>query len=372
MTIQIVREEPPGFGGVERTAAQLATAWGTEIYYFRRTTVATGFSLDSEDRLRKHKLGYIRISRLFIPLPGKKLVNLFLSKEHIHAHLPSAEILFLICLVKLISPRRLITVHWHAILECRPIHQNLGIWVYQKLALFAVNFVADYIVTTSLALKTAVQKRIRRTKHDNVLFLHCAISEELEKQLLSLKRPISNKSHLNILYIGRKTGYKSLEMLIQCAEALENSTLHVIGIKPEDIPLSSDTAALLNLKPYGLVSEDQKIEILSTADILVLPSISSNEAFGIVQLEAMASGIPSIAFTIQDSAVGWICQIQDKKYSPSIETLVGALKELNSDRKLLLTLSDASKRRYLELFAYQIWHTKAIEMHHRINLYRNC
>jgi glycosyltransferase involved in cell wall biosynthesis len=45
----------------------------------------------------------------------------------------------------------------------------------------------------------------------------------------------------------------------------------------------------------GRLSEDDLIYEYQTADLLILPSINSHEAFGLVIIEAMACGLPVIA-----------------------------------------------------------------------------
>lgn len=65
----------------------------------------------------------------------------------------------------------------------------------------------------------------------------------------------------------------------------------------------------------GRLSEDNLINEYQTADLLVLPSINSHEAFGLVIIEAMACGLPVIASDLpgvrsvfQNGKEGLLCQ----------------------------------------------------------------
>ena len=55
----------------------------------------------------------------------------------------------------------------------------------------------------------------------------------------------------------------------------------------------------------GELTDDDVKAWMHAADMLVLPSITSAEAFGMVQLEAMASGIPVISTSVA-SGVPWV------------------------------------------------------------------
>jgi glycosyltransferase involved in cell wall biosynthesis len=58
-------------------------------------------------------------------------------------------------------------------------------------------------------------------------------------------------------------------------------------------PLLADTAS--GVMATGLVPPDKVSELFSIADVLVLPSINSTESFGLVQVEGMLCGVPSVA-----------------------------------------------------------------------------
>ena len=88
MVEQFLREWPPGFGGVERVAHELATAWGGTVY----SLDAQGQSLAGHDPLH---VGYSRLrvsstkslGRMLLPLPTLVLWQLLRSSTPLHGHL---------------------------------------------------------------------------------------------------------------------------------------------------------------------------------------------------------------------------------------------------------------------------------------------
>ncbi|MCX6796158.1 MAG: glycosyltransferase, partial [Candidatus Falkowbacteria bacterium] len=48
----------------------------------------------------------------------------------------------------------------------------------------------------------------------------------------------------------------------------------------------------------GAVTDEKLSSFYQNADLLVLPSLNAHEAFGLVLVEAMASGIPVVASTL--------------------------------------------------------------------------
>ena len=62
-----------------------------------------------------------------------------------------------------------------------------------------------------------------------------------------------------------------------------------------------------NVKLYENISEEIKAKLISDASVLLMTSTSRNEAFGIVLIEALRSGIPIISPNL-DSGVSWVNQ----------------------------------------------------------------
>ena len=87
----------------------------------------------------------------------------------------------------------------------------------------------------------------------------------------------------------------------------------------------------------------------------MLPSDRSNEAFGIVQLEAMAAGRIALAFDQPRSGMGWVGQLAGLPWSQSPDGLAEVLQRLANDPLLRHQLSLQSRERYLTLFSRSVW-----------------
>ncbi len=126
-----------------------------------------------------------------------------------------------------------------------------------------------------------------------------------------------------VLFIGRMTLYKGIEYLIKAMQAV-NAKLLVIGNGERFDALKmmivshhlEDRVALMSE-----VSADDLRAYLRACTVFCLPSISRNEAFGIVQLEAMASSRPvvssrldtGITYTNQDGITGLVVPPRDSR-----------------------------------------------------------
>lgn len=100
-----------------------------------------------------------------------------------------------------------------------------------------------------------------------------------------------------ILSVGALTWYKHHERVIQAVAKLESGSLVIIGSGPEKEKLQALGVKVLG-KSHFLLLENIEYQDLPkyyrSANLFTLPSWE-REAFGIVYIEAMASGLPVIA-----------------------------------------------------------------------------
>jgi glycosyltransferase involved in cell wall biosynthesis len=97
-----------------------------------------------------------------------------------------------------------------------------------------------------------------------------------------------------LLSIGRMVGYKGYRYLVRAMKHI-NATLLLIGDGPERLNLEAEVRSLgISEQVHFLGRVEQTAPYYQACDLFVLPSVGRNEAFGIVQLEAMAYGKPVV------------------------------------------------------------------------------
>lgn len=94
--------------------------------------------------------------------------------------------------------------------------------------------------------------------------------------------------------------FKGLSVLIEALADLKNKPWQLLVIGDGEMGATYASQARLSglsdrVKFFGAISEEEKPRAYRAADIHVFPSIDRSEAFGLVALEAAASGVPSIA-----------------------------------------------------------------------------
>ncbi len=111
-----------------------------------------------------------------------------------------------------------------------------------------------------------------------------------------------------VLFAGRLVAYKGVDVLLRALPGLEVNTW-ILGDGPER-PRLERLARRLGLNGrvqfLGYRPRDQLRAAMHRASLLAFPSVSRAEAFGVVQIEAMASGLPVIN-TFLPTGVNFVC-----------------------------------------------------------------
>ncbi|MBS1252872.1 MAG: N-acetyl-alpha-D-glucosaminyl L-malate synthase [Anaerolineales bacterium] len=160
-----------------------------------------------------------------------------------------------------------------------------------------------------------------------------------------------------ILFVGRLRYYKGLEYLLQAMRDV-GATLLVVGAGPmegewQDMAWNGEPSEYVHF--LGEVSNEALPAYYQAADVFVLPASHRSEAFGIVQLEAMAAGTPVVStelgtgtsFVNQDGVTGFVVPPRDAG------ELARAINRLLADPELRQSMGERGRQRVLENFTVE-------------------
>lgn len=214
----------------------------------------------------------------------------------VHVHVPFPLAMF--CDWKAIKARgtRLVIHH----------HSDIVRPLQQKILSYFAGFERRFFEAADIVLVTS--EGLLQNSKTLVPYLHKCRVVPLSIDLSQVKKP-SYADRLNtrkryglgedeqvVLFAGRLVYYKGLEYLIEAVREL-NVKLLIAGdgpLRPSLESRISDSGTASKIQILGRVSDDELAVLYSASDVFVLPSIASSEAFGLVQLEAMARGLPVI------------------------------------------------------------------------------
>lgn len=184
-------------------------------------------------------------------------------------------------------------------------------------------------------------------------------TEKITTQAKKIKEKFRRKI---ILFVGRLIYYKGLEYLIEAMKDIDADLL-IIGSGKLEKELKTKSKNHGNIHFLGKV--DDLRPYYAACDIFILPSIHRSEAFGIVQMEAMAFGKPVIStklgtgveFINQDGKTGIL--VEPKNSSE----LKNAIIKLLNDNVLCEKLGSYAKKRVQEEFTKEIVAKKVFDIY---------
>ncbi|OXA81444.1 rhamnosyl/mannosyltransferase [Flavobacterium aquidurense] len=281
---------------------------------------------------------YLKSQPLNLRYPSlKQLIN---DHDVIHHHypFPTMEVSLLRYLERFGSKKFIIT--WHA-----NIKNSRWSWIekYYNPAIKKLLDRADHIVVTSPQLFEASD--VLKNYKEKIKII--PLSFDPKYKILNSKKYPENRE-FELLFVGKLRKYKGVEYLIKAIEHLPIK-LSIVGNGEEFYNLNKqiDDLKIRNKVRFITFASDEELdEIYKKSDLFILPSINEAEAFGVVQLEAMANALPVIN-TYLDSGVPFV----------SLNDFSGITVEPKSSEALKAAIATIIKNKEL----YEFFSSNALE-----------
>ena len=172
------------------------------------------------------------------------------------------------------------------------------------------------------------------------------------------------------LFVGRLVPYKGVEVLIRALGATPMAAV-IVGDGPLRGPLEA-LARQLDLASrvffLGAVDDEAVAAWYGSCDVFVLPSITRAEAFGLVQLEAMARGKPVVSTRLA-TGVPWVNVdgVTGFTVPPGDSAALGiALRSLAADPDLRARLGEGARLRFTSEFTRSLMNARAVAMYGKV------
>lgn len=196
-----------------------------------------------------------------------------------------------------------------------------------------------------------------RVIHFGVDLARFALTPDVAQQAAAWRARYAGKPLL--LFVGRLRHYKGVDVLIDAMRQVEDAHALIVGIGPmaqawQAQALAAGVADRVTF--LGEVSDADVLALYHAASIFVLPSTNRAETLGIVQLEAMACGLPLIctelgtgtSYVNQHGVTGLVVPPND----PAV--LAAAIQRLVADPALRAAMGAAGRRRVEQEFAREV------------------
>lgn len=282
----------------------------------------------------------------------RRYIRLF-NPDVLHFHYPNP--LAALYLIFSIKKRNKLVVHWHSDVVAQKYLHRFIKPIENKL----LNR-ADVIIATSPNYANASKNLIRFK--NKVVIIPCSIDETQldlklgeEKQVQAIKERYGGKPI--VLFLGRHVEYKGIKYLLEAERFVQQDCVFLIaGQGPLTAQLKEQYHSS-RLYWLGRVSEEEKRYYYHAASIFAFPSITRNEAFGIVLAEAMYCRCPTVTFTIEGSGVNWVSldhktglEVANSDYRAYAQ----AIDELLKNNILRKEMGDNARERVISLFSQAV------------------
>lgn len=228
---------------------------------------------------------------------------------------------------------------------------------YRPFLRFALSRAVRVVVSSPALGRSAPELRDFQAKCTVIPF---GIDPRLDASDAILTRALELRREANrpiVLFVGRLVPYKGVDVLLEALAGLDACGL-IVGDGPQRTALEAHARELGlvgRVRFLGSVADAELAALYRACDVFVLPSVTRQEAFGVVQLEAMAAGKPVVSTDV-GTGVGWVNRHGETGYVvPPADpvALREALRRLLADPALQKSMGDAAAKRVRATFTLE-------------------
>lgn len=355
--LEIGKFYPPQRGGMETVLHDLSVGLVRRNHRVRAIVAATGEdavleTLDGVEVRRLGNWGTIRSVPVCPSLPSEVRTSLRdFDPDVVHLHLPHP--LGAVAWLLARDARPLVVTYHSDIVRQRALgalYAPIGDRVLRRAA-------SIHVTSEALAAQSRTLARWRDKCH--------AVPLGVDTEHWSRPAPgrvqewIDDLGPRFVLFVGRLVYYKGIDVLL---EALRGNDVRLViagegPMRTEWETLSKVLGLAERVRFLGEVSSETLPALYAAARAFVLPSQAPSEAFGLVQLEAMAAGLPLVVARASEGVVsvhedGSTALLVDRG---DVEGLRDALQRVHDDDDLARRLAEAGRRRVRAF--YELEHT---------------
>ena len=279
----VTSEAPPVVSGISTAVAVL-----------RRGLTDQGHHVDvvSRDDFPRFIRGEFRFSAFAFYWPALRRRLSTYDVVNLHGPVPTISEVFLLLTRTLRRHQRPAIVYTH--------HSDLSITSLQR-ACSVYNGIAGRVAQSADAIvvsSTAYHAKLDRPSGKPVSIIPWAI-DSAGRQLGERAAAGHSAQHgrLRVLFVGQLRGYKGLHVLLDAVTGLRNVSLTIVGDGPLRPELDGRVAeaGLANVRLTGRLPDVELRDAYASHDVIVLPSTTTAEAYGLVLAEGMAAGCVPVA-----------------------------------------------------------------------------
>lgn len=284
---------PDVYGGIPSVIAMLARlprpGFDTEVLVARERGVARKYEFEGAGVEAVGSIGML-MSMPLAPMYPLRLARRAKDFDIIIHHAPFPLMDMGIMLMPKSCP---IVIHWHAEVIGRPALMKILAPLFRRSLKRADKIIVSHgaIVENSPFLREFAEKCI-------VVPYGCDLAywSDLSAVQREAVDRLQQQHPRLVVAIGRLVSYKGYEVFLRAIRDVDAEAI-VIGdgpLKADLTDLATQLGILDRVRFLGVLPPDEVKQYLHAAKVLAFPSVTEAEAFGLVQLEAMAAGKPVV------------------------------------------------------------------------------